>query len=362
MKVLAAAERAGWTRALAGEARIRSWLQAALDGAGERDAYLLFGTHHDSAGQIDAFRRIVAPPSRFTHLVLEQLQADGRWGGLTAEEQRGDTGVIEAYLRGGGADALSALTLAHAAHDYASWKFGYAPRVMDLIVSARASSTRLLPCDMPGPLKGLVSGEPLGQDLDRVRELHCLLTLQDTLERPAGARGARVAMLWGQAHVHATGLRRFLPASSLVLSVSAVGQRHGRASPTLALSRRLVLDDPVLVELDDAGSELALLLPDEATGGDVDRVRTTLPARSGSPHATVHARAPLGGRLSVGRETTLLKGGEASLVLSPGDHTYAFSSGPLTFVGGLTVTAGELVELWFDPGLRATRLEHHLPP
>ncbi len=359
--------RAGLVRAISGEGRIREELARRLDSAGAGDAYLLFGTHHDSSGQIEAFRRAVGPPAHYTHLVLEQLAADGRWAGLEREAQRGVGEVVARYLKVGDSASFVSLRDAHETSDYASWKFGYSPAVLDIVATARASSTVLLPCDMPPSLKTRLA--PLGDELGRLRELHCAFALRDSLvqeEIPRGASsGRRIAMLWGDAHVAKSAIRRFLPAAAKIVVVRVLGQRHGHDSPMRGVAGRLVLDDPLLVPRDEQGNELVLLLPDEHTRGDVDRVRSVSPAPAGSTEAKakdamVRVRADPNGTVSLGPASGAVGGVATTLRIPPGDHTYVYSTGTVMVAGGLTVTAGEIVELSFDARRKTTRVEHML--
>ena len=55
--MFAEAERVGWHTLPAGDAQIRAWLEQHLAGT----SWFLFGTFHDSAGQVEAFRRLVGP-------------------------------------------------------------------------------------------------------------------------------------------------------------------------------------------------------------------------------------------------------------------------------------------------------------
>jgi hypothetical protein len=70
--VFAAAERAGWSTLPSGAPVVREWIGA------HAKRWFLFGTFHDSSGQIDTFRWLVGPDGvPFTHVVLEQFRAEG---------------------------------------------------------------------------------------------------------------------------------------------------------------------------------------------------------------------------------------------------------------------------------------------
>ena len=297
--IFATAQKQGWSTLPSGEPQVYAWISA------QRPRWLLFGTFHDSAGQIDAFRRLVGPGGveGFTHVALEQLRADGRWQGLDGG-QRGDNAVL--------ADR-AALATAHREHDYTAWKYGYERNVLDLV------DARTVPCDAPHTRD------------ERLRELHCLFAVRDATDG-----GSRIAMLWGVAHVTSEGFRRFLPPAERALSVYAVGARW---SPE-AWTKALVVDDLVLVPLNEG--EAALVLPN----GHVDRAKDE--DLKGPP--SVHAEGP--GTLRLGGIETRLP---ADVPLPDGDYTYEFVADTgLRFVGPVSVHGP--VELSFDPATRETRI------
>lgn len=308
--------------------------------------WLLFGTFHDSAGQIEAFRRLLNPGA-FTHIALEQFRADGHWRSVAS--QIGDTTQLTRFLANGDRTAWDALTRAHEEHDYTSWKYGYAQNVMDLVVTASGLGIPALGCDLPDALlpSGTREGATPPSDDDsvmRLRELHCFLSVRDSL---AGAKG-RVAMLWGQAHVRSDGFRRFIPAGDQVLSVYAFGARHSADAPDESLRDRLILNDQVLVPLSEG--EAALLIPDAQLGGQLERVRTRGEAR---PGIRVSATTP--GTFKVREHSIEVTDVEARLELQPGAYTYSFESAGLRVVGSVTIPSGGEVELSFDVPARSTR-------
>jgi hypothetical protein len=324
-RVFDEAERLGWATLPSGDRRIAEWIAA------REPKWVLYGTFHDSAGQVDAFRHLVGPGGvkGFTHVALEQLQADGRWQ-VPPADQRGDSAVLSAWLDAGTFETFEALAASHTGHDYTAWKYGYERGLLDVVVAARAQGVTPLPCDAPAALH-LTD--------DRLRELHCLFSVRDAI-----GPSARVAMLWGQAHIGSQGFRRFLPDKERVLSLYAIGARWSKDSPDGELSQRLVLNDAVLVPLGD--DEAALLLPD----GRPDRVRTDAYTR---PRLKVSAMGP--GRLKLGPLVADVSTAAQWLELGAGEYTYVFeATDGLRIVGALDLK-GES-ELTFDPGARETRL------
>ncbi len=333
---------------IAGASAIVSSLQAKLDAAGERDAHLLVGTLHDAGGQIDFFRRLVGPGGLrgLTAVAVEQWRSDGHWAGLSMDVQRGDDADLTAYVRRGDSLALARLAEGHARTDYASWKFAYEPAVLELAVSARAGGVALCGCDMPDPVKKAV--ESLSDDDRlRLRELHCALSL------PEGPKPRRVALAWGQSHVRPGGLPRFLPADAVVLSVSLFGHRGGEGTVEHDLGKRLGVVDPVLVPLDAAGAEAALLLPAGDLGVEVTRVREA----AAGPDAELRVSVLEGSAtLYVGPRTLRIEAYPKVMPLQPGDTAYVLEAGDTRYVGALERRAGRTFEIVLDPRRRALSL------
>src|SRR5260221_739087 len=117
--------------AVGGWPAIFAWLRGRM---GTGDAWVLVGTHHDSAAPVDAFRRLLGPDVgiAWTRIVLEQLRADGEWEGLDHEAQRGDTSDLFQAARGSD-EAFRRLLAAQESHDYAAWKYDYARDVLDVV-------------------------------------------------------------------------------------------------------------------------------------------------------------------------------------------------------------------------------------
>lgn len=365
-----AAAHRGWSRQVAGDDPIRRAIERWLSTAEQqgRAAYLLFGTMHDSGAHVDAFRRIVGPGGArgFSHVVVEQLRADGAWGGVAPQEQRGDGAVLADWLARGDASSFDALARFHAEHDYAAWKFGYADRVMDLLVGGRALGKPIVACDMPPSLQAKVTGARPSEELDRVRELHCLFALRDAVARTPPSGKPHVAMLWGDAHTRPSALLRFLPADAAVMTIHVFGRRPGRASPDRAIGERVVVVDPLLVSLDDSGRARALLLPDDSV--DVDRVRRHEPMEAADSFVRVRADVPA--RIWIDdREPQAIGTTVAAIKITPGAHTWSVEAGEgknrVTLVGAVDVPAAGAAELSFDQTLDAkkrwTRIEYVVP-
>jgi hypothetical protein len=328
---------------VAGEGPVARWIEAFLDRAGGGDAYVIFGTWHDAPGQIDAFRRLVGPGGLrgLTVVAVELFRADGAWGGAPLELSRGDGAAIDAYVARGDLEAFDGLGKSHRDADYAAWKLGYEPTVLDLLVNARATGVRFLGCDMP---KGLQekSGAPPGDLRLRLRELHCLRSLPPT----PGGRPRRAALLWGDAHLRAGGLRRFLPVSAAALALHAYGRRIDAGPVETALAKQLAVVEPALVPL--GADEAALLLPDEVLGGRADRVLvSTEPGEVAPPGVVVRAEAP--GMLVVGDRESPVGPEAVAMALPAGEHTYVLTAGGRRVVGALRIEARHAVELGFDP-------------
>ncbi|MCC6746777.1 MAG: hypothetical protein IT371_03905 [Deltaproteobacteria bacterium] len=344
---------------IAGDEPIRRWLQQRLDLATQagRELYLLFGTYHDAGGQVEAFGRLTGPGglSKLSAVVVEQLDADGQWAGLPAQEQQGDDELLASYLARGKPAAYAALAKKQARDNYTGWKYGYLPTVMDLVVRARAAGAPLLGCDMPRGVQHQVGAK--ASDLLRLRELHCLLALKTATARVKPPH--RIAMIWGQDHVGPRGIPRLLPPTTEVLSVYVLGHRPAAPSAETDLGRRISLADPVLIPLRQRGShlELALLLPDARWGMQVERARERLPIGTEfEPGLVVQSQQRgsvrlLGRREAVGRAPQRLE-------VPPGTHAYQLEAGGRLYLGALELTAGEQLELDFDPARRQVRVLH----
>ena len=250
---------------------ILSFLDARIEtAAGE--VVLLFGSHHDAAGQLHAFRRLVGPLglSSLTHVAVEQLEADGHWTAtLPDDQQRGDDSAPLASWRQRDEDGLRQLLVRQRGRNYTAWRYGYLDEITDLLIATRATASQLVGCDMPMPAQRRVKAlEP--EVVDRLRELHCSLALERaaTLER----RPLRAAVFWGDAHLSPEGFGRFVSPEARLVTIHMVGHRANPLLPDALLGRRLSLTAPALVPLDD-DDELVLLLPGRYLSADVERSR-----------------------------------------------------------------------------------------
>ncbi|MEP7122039.1 MAG: hypothetical protein ABJE95_14060 [Byssovorax sp.] len=341
---------------VAGAPGVVAWIQGFLDraAAAGHDSAVLFGTYHDSGGQIEAFRRLIGPLGLrgLTHVAVEQLRADGAWRGVPADAQRGDDAAIGAWLARGDRGALSALAQRHAASDYAAWKFGYEASVLDLLVTARAAAVPLAGCDLPSSAQALLTGLPELARL-RLRELHCLLSL-------GAAKGPRrMALLWGQAHVRREGLRRFLPPETAALSVYAIGYREGEWTTEATLGGRLALTDPLLIPLDPEGTEVAVLYPDGPLAANVDRVRAE--ASTGTPGLRVHVVGATG-TLHIGDRAFPVGPDVQEIAVPAGEQAYVLAVDEVRFAGALHLPPGGGLDLTFDPAHRAVAWTERPPP
>jgi hypothetical protein len=278
--------------------------------------------------------------------------------------------LIASYLASGNLDAFDALARSDERHDYAAWKFGYAQAAMDLLVVGRAMSIPVRGCDMPDEALVATGADATSDEGQRLRELHCVLALRDaqrkrSLSPDGGAAPARVAMLWGEAHVGAAGFRRWLDVGAAVLSLHVLGRRAGPEAPEWDLAQHLLLNDPLLVPL--GPEQYALLLPDSHLGGDIDRVRSMgeahRPPRNAVDGGGIQAAARLlvrstqPGTFRVGALAADVSSSPATLEVPPGDFTYVLETRDgLLVVGSATVARAGALELAFDPKARSTRI------
>jgi hypothetical protein len=268
-------------RVVGGWEAITAWLLGRLDRrrAG-RSQYLLVGSYHDSGAQVAAFGRLVGPfgLKGLRAVVAEAFYADGQWAGVPAELQQADTRSLQTFLESGERAAWDQLLQTQRRENHTAWKYRYLPTVMELVSSARASGQRFLACDLLPQLQPDFSAQGAeGEALVlRVRELHCLLSIERALVATPAAR--RVAMLWGQAHVTPEGIARFLPRDADVLSIYLFGFRPGEHGIERDLEHRLKTTAPLLVALDDTETQLALLLPGPRLEAKLDLARDRLDA------------------------------------------------------------------------------------
>ncbi|MBK8213990.1 MAG: hypothetical protein IPK71_09590 [Myxococcales bacterium] len=339
-------------RAPSGDAAVKSaLLRRVSEGTG--DGYLLVGVSHASGEPVVAFRRLVEGPGSYTHVGLEPLAADGHWSGLSDAEQRGSSALLATYMTKGDAESLEALRVAHDTHDYAAWKLGYASLVLDLVPPSRAGAYALVPLDMPPHLKTKLAA--LGDRLLDVRELHAFFALREALSGPRPR--ARVAMLWGDAHVGQSGIARFLPVGATVVSVHVLGleAEPGRTSDERdAGPPATTVLDPLLVPM--PSGDLALVLPSPGADSRVDRVRR---ADGDGGETRLLVSGEPGMVVTVGGHTIRVTAKAQAIPASAGDLTYVVERKGTRIVGALTLVAGEACELRADRA--GLHVEHHLP-
>lgn len=336
---------------VAGEAAIVARIQAFLDHATAegRDSVVLFGTFHDSGGQIEAFRRLIGPLGLrgLTHVAVEQLPADGAWKGVSPDLQRGEDAAITAYLTSGDRPALEALARRHATTDYAAWKFDYEASVLDLFITARAAGLPLRGCDIPASTQALLAEVPERSRL-RLRELHCLSSLA-----PAASGPRRIALLWGQAHVEHDALPRFLPPSTAVLAIHALGYRSGEWTTEGALGARLALTDTVLLPFKGDENAVTVLYPVGPLAASVDRAR----AEPSSGEPGLHVRTEAGtGTLHLGERMFPVGPDLTKIEYPAGEHAYVLVAGNLRFAGAIHLAPGGGLDLTFNAAQRSLAL------
>lgn len=349
-----------------GWSALRRWV---ADRARAPNTWILWGTFHDSRGQVDAFRRLFGPTgSGGLSLAVEQLKADGRWEGVDRDWQRGDTSAISSYLAEGDQRAWETLRRSQHEHNYTAWKYDYEDAILDILVAGRAGGQQVLPCDMaPALLERLTSSEePSGETAEelsedrilRLRELHCLLSLRTTLPSPTPP----VAMLWGQAHVGSDGFRRFLAPDADVISIRVFGQRVSDVGIESGLAERLAITDPVLIPM-EGHDELVLLLPDARLGTRMDRRLDPMeePAPPGDRHRII-ARSLQPGRLHAEGQIVELRDEPHTIRTSAGFWPFAFERSHQLVISVVEVPQ----EGWVDLDLGADDgvlglLQHHVP-
>ncbi len=332
--------------------QIAAWLDRALGGGGGKGSYLLFGVHHDSAGQMDAVRRLIGPGGvpGLTHVFLEQMRGGGRWDGAPPADQAGDDAALARWLDTGSARDFAALEAAQELHDYAAWKFGYVDGVLAVAAAARARTITLRGCDAP---RALLDKSHLPEDAKlRARELHCGMVMRQALSRRTAP--ARVALAWGQAHLEPGALAAVLPEDARVVTVHVVGQRADADRAATALVAR----EPVLLPTGDA--QAILLLPEPCEAGVVDRVRRPR-TEEDDPLGAILAQTTEPASLYVSTGTAVartdLRPGRAVLVTLPaGAHAYVVRATSLAMVGSVVTSADTSVSLRFDPGRRTTEV------
>jgi hypothetical protein len=351
---LLAAHRRGqlWVGRRAVRDEIDRWLK--------KDGVILYGTYHDSPLQVSVFADLIGPDGlrRLDAVVVEQFDADGRWRGVKPAEQTGDDRLLARYARSGTLEALSALRTRQRALNYTAWKYDYLTEMMRLPAMARARGLPLFSCDMPRAAQKKLENVAGDHMKLRLRELHCALALKQRQRRqPVG----RIAMLWGQDHVAARGVERFLPRQTRVLAIYVYGGRRADHGLEKKLSAKLAIAAPVLLPLPKRHArrdERILLLPGRLLAAQVDRVRLdhkTRP-RNRTQRLTVYPRRA-GTMLFAGQRIAVTKKGKtiSMRVSSSVRRPYVWQSGAHLMVGSLP--SASTIELWLSAKRRKLRVQ-----
>ncbi len=342
-------------RLVVGWDAIVAFLQAQLDAAvsGGHSGFLLWGSHHDAASQVEAFRRLLGPLGLhdLTLATAETFVADGRWSGVEGACQAGDDGVLEAYRARGERRELAALRDAQVAHDYTAWKHGFIDEVVMLAADARAGGVRLLGCELSPCLAQRLSSLDGEQSL-RLRELHCALALRDALDADADAAPARVLMLWGEAHVGEEGMQRYLDPGAVVTRVALLG---GRASPSAVereLAQKLALTEPVLLPAAQPSEAHTLLLPDAGTGARAERAHDgqSAPLADAERGLWLWSHAP--STVELGAVSIDVGSARVKAPAAPGRRSFVVVRGDRLLVGSVDVPEDGSAELELDPAAR----------
>jgi hypothetical protein len=361
--------RVGW-RAI--ERRLSAWLNAREPA--DRRRIILFGTYHDSAGQVSAFRRLIGPLGLrgLTHVAVEQFDADGHWRSTPPALARGDSSSISSYLRHGTRASIATLFARQHAGNYTGWKYDHLHELIDVVAMSRAQAITVLPCDMPRACQRWST--LTGNALVRLREAHCALALRDRLPKDV----YRMLMLWGQDHLAPAAFPRLIEPEVPILAIYVFGQRPAERAVETELARHYAIAEPVLLmsrSREPSWSPATLLLPDARLGVVIDRSRrrgTMAPSGSAlGPRTSAAGKTTLilltnaPGRIELARQGSavpakVLKLAKAKeLTLDPGSYSYRLASGSTTLIGRIELTAGARVELEWNALRRELQLAHH---
>jgi hypothetical protein len=161
---------------------------------------------------------------------------------------------------------------------------------------------------------------------NRLRELHCFLSLED--------RKKPIAILWGQEHARAGGFRRYVRGSALGVVVMAPRKMGGPVG--------VASDGPFLVP----GEEPIVVVGDPL---EVERTRLTEGEMKG---LRVSSSAPA--TLRIGGRVEKIGPDPRTIDLPPGDATYVVDGsivGPVRIPAELTIDMkGPRVTLVYPPG------------
>lgn len=347
-------------RARAGHDEIAAWLAEWLASDG-RAAFVVFGGTHDSVLQLDTFRAIVSRTPSLWAIGLEQFHASGAWRDSNVAES-GDDRDLEAFFADASRERLTVLRDRQEEGDYAAWKFGYVPRVIDTVVSARGVGVPTFGCDMPAALRAALPKDVDEEALSRLREVHMALSASTALARlvprhlPPGFAAdddppePRAALFVGANHAEAGALPSFLPKGARVMRVFFAGGRDAGFSEPATETGSLVALDPLLLRVDD--SDAILVVPD-APRLAVTRVRDRAPLPAGpSPKLaarTMFVSSEMEATFEVD-ETRVRVGARGEwLSVRGGHHAFALRTKDGTIMGDLRVPPSGWAELRLSP-------------
>ncbi len=382
--------RADATRLVAGEAQIAAAYDAWMNRDAAKPAYVIFGTLHDSRAQIETVASIALRMKAPWGFALEQFRARGKWKNTpdTPSADDADLALLGKPTLDEG--ALWRVTSRQNELDHAAWKFGYVASLTNLIYAARGASMPIVACDMPTELrKNFTTG---GDAESALRELHCARSMRSaaiasapfhppksetsdaglTDDDPMPAE--RFAILVGANHAEPTGLARFLDSKTKparIVSVRVLGGRPRDAGgEETELASRLVVMDPVLVRGEHAGFADALLIPDDAWSGTIDRTTDVgddaVPAAPapGLPRHNVIVSSDEPARFAIGDASIALLGTLGTkktewLSVRSGHEPFVLVTPSRTILGAIDVPDGGYAEARFSPSARTLHVVIH---
>ncbi len=351
-------ERVGQGRVIGGMDGIVFWTWRRLSAAGRsgRSSFILWGTYHDSAAQVRAFGDLVGPLglAGLDAVAVEQFNTDGRWTGVSARQQAGDSGLLADYQATGDRVALEKLLQGQIRENYTGWKYGLLPAMIDLLIKARAAGRRLCGCDMSVSLQERIRATGMA---DRLRELHCVMALQDELRDRPGPH--RVAMLWGQGHLEPEGVQRFLPRDAEILYFHVYGGRFARHGLEAGLAGRLAITDALMIPADQRGN-LVVLLPDDLIGARKENkhVPPEQPLAE-EQHRRLVVTGSQKGTLRVGKQTLEVSETPRALTLQRGAQVFLFTHAGGLLAGLVTMPPDGFLELHLQPERRLVEVTLH---
>lgn len=332
-------ERSPLAKLQIGDAAIRRWIQRWIDRSNKtaERGYLLWGTYHDSAQQIEAFRRLIGIDGLrgVDAVAIEQFDADGRWGG---NAQDGDDALLHRYRATGDLNHLNQLRELQRENNYTAWKFGYVPTLMDLLFTLRARDIPFFPCDMPRATQSKIPR--VGDNLMRLRELHCIYSLK----RRKIARKGVTAMLWGQEHIRRHGISRYFASQVPILPIYVFGHRPARKSIEVDLAKTFGLNAPLLLPLNHAKGAV-LFLAGPVLRAEMERKRDDT-KQPNSKAITWTFDGEMSAKLELVHTTSESPYQEAQPAW--GAYNYSVQCGGRKILGVLTITPTQSVHLNID--------------